>query len=83
MVDKLRAARAAVLLENLAGSIHGKRLRAFLRKEAAEVRAAGASGDAPGSTLAAASAALASAWGAKEAEPLWWSGVSVGGTAPF
>ena len=90
--DTLRAARAAVLLENLSGSIHGKDLRAFLRKEAsAEGEAGGAAPPAPPAaatsgpaSLAAASAALASAWAKEEAppkaggsvEPLLWSDVS-------
>ena len=93
LVVKLRAARAAVLLENLAGSIHGKHLRAFLLERAAMTKADGASAPAPpaagGATdsVAAATAALVAAWSSEEAsqalqasvKPALWPGVSVGG----
>ena len=93
-VARLRAARAAVLLENLVGSIHGKHLRAFLREEAAEARAAGAAPPAASRSSAAldaveaASTALASAWAEEEApqadqESFSWTGVSGGSMAPF
>ena len=47
LLARLTAAHAAVLLENLAGSVHGKRLRAFLREEAAEATALGAAAPTP------------------------------------
>ena len=93
-VARLRAARAAVLLENLVGSIHGKHLRAFLREEAADARAAGAAPPAAGRSSAAldsveaATAALASAWANEEApqarpESFSWTGVSGGPRRPL
>ena len=96
-VARLPAARAAVLLENLVGSIHGKHLRAFLREEAADARAAGAAPPAASRSSAAldsveaASAALASAWAEEEApqgpcagpESFSWTGVSGGARRPF
>ena len=86
LADTLRAARVAVLLENLAGSIHGKNLRAFLREEAKGASAEGEAGSAAPpappaaatsgpASLAAASAALASAWAKEEAPPTAGGGV--------
>ena len=72
---RLTAARVAVILENLAGRIHAKHLRAFLREEAAAATgrggaAAQAQASAGGAAVAslelrvaAASQALVSAWG--------------------
>ena len=93
---RLRAARAAVLLENLAGNVHGRQLRAFLREEAAEAEVAVAPAPPAAGRAAysvdALSEALSRAWACEgspqepraDSEPPSWLAVSVGARpAPF